>query len=134
MKRKGTKAAKKVPVDAPEQINRFLNRIYYTMKKYDIPPSLFVTFDETSSALVPADDWTLEEQGSAQVSIAGLEDKRNTTLGLSFSGSKILLPTQIIYEGKTDQCHANFDFPDHLKPTHSESHWSTEKIIIQVID
>ena len=81
VKRKGTKAAKNVPVDAPEQINRFLNRIYYTMKKYDIPPSLFVTFDETSSALVPADDWTLEEQGSAQVAIAGLEDKRNTTLG-----------------------------------------------------
>ena len=82
VKRKGTKAAKKVPVDAPEQIHRYLNRIHYTMKKYNIPPSMFVTFDESSSSLVPASDWTLEEQGAAQVPIVGLDDKRNVTLGL----------------------------------------------------
>ena len=57
VKRKGTKAAKKVPADAPEQIRRYHNRIYYTMKKFNIPPCMFVTFDEISSALVPASDW-----------------------------------------------------------------------------
>ena len=134
VKRKGTKAAKKVPADAPEQIHRFKNRIYYTMKKFNIPACMFVTFDEISSALVPASDWTLEEQGATQVGIVGLEDKRNVTLGLSFSGSKELLPTQIIYEGKTNMCHAQYDFPPHLKPTHSESHWSTEKTCIELID
>ena len=134
VKRKGTKAAKKVPVDAPEQIHKYLNRIHYTMKKYNIPPSMFVTFDESSSSLVPASDWTLEEQGAAQVPIVGLDDKRNVTLGLCFSGSKELLPTQIIYEGKTSLCHAQYHFPDHLRPTHSESHWSTEKTIIEEIE
>ena len=134
VKRKGTKAAKKVPADAPEQHRRYLNRIYYTMKKYNIPPSMFVTFDETSSSLVPSDDWTLEEEGSAQVPIAGLDDKRNVTLGLSFSGAKVLLDSQIIYEGKTDRCHADFDFPPHLRPTHSESHWSTENTNVEYID
>jgi hypothetical protein len=49
------------------------------MKRYNIPPSMFITFDETSSPLVPSDDWTLEEEGSTQVGIAGLEDKRNVT-------------------------------------------------------
>ena len=106
VKRKGTKSAKKVPADAPAQINKFHNRIYYTMKKYNIPNSMFVTFDESSSALVPDSDWTLEEQGASQVGIGGLDDKRNVTLGLSFSATKILLTTQIIYEGKTDLCHA----------------------------
>ena len=134
VKRKGTKAAKKVPEDAAEQHQRYLNRIHYIMKKYNIPPSMFVTFDETSSSLVPADDWTLEERGSTQVPIAGLEDKRNVTLGLSFSGSKVLLDSQIIYEGKTNQCHAQFNFPPHLKPTHSESHWSTEDTNVEYID
>ena len=105
VKRKGTKSAKKVPADAPAQINKFHNRIYYTMKKYNIPNSMFVTFDESSSALVPASDWTLEEQGASQVGIGGLDDKRNVTLGLSFSATKILLTTQIIYEGKTDLKH-----------------------------
>ena len=81
VKRKGTKAAKKVPADAAEQHRRYLNRVYYTMKRYNIPPSMFITFDETSSALVPSDDWTLEEEGSAQVAIAGLEDKRNHFVG-----------------------------------------------------
>ena len=134
VKRKGTKSAKKVPADAPEQIHKFHNRIYYTMKKYNIPNSMFVTFDESSSALVPASDWTLEEQGASQVGIGGLDDKRNVTLGLSFSATKILLTTQIIYEGKTDLCHAQFDFPPHLHPTHSPSHWSTEKTIIELIE
>ena len=134
VKRKGTKAAKKVPADAPEQIRRYHNRIYYTMKKFNIPACMFVTFDEVSSALVPASDWTLEEQGATQVGIVGLEDKRNLTLGLSFSGSKELLPAQIIYEGKTNMCHAQFDFPDHLRPTHSESHWSTENTCIELIE
>jgi hypothetical protein len=104
------------------------------MKKYNIPPSMFVTFDETSSSLIPADDWTLEEEGATQVPIAGLDDKRNVTLGLSFSGAKQLLDSQIIYEGKTDRCHADYDFPSHLRPTHSESHWSTENTNIEYID
>ena len=115
VKRKGTKAAKKVPADAHEEQRKFLNRI----------------LDETSSSLVPADDWTLEEEGVTQVTIAGLDDKRNVTLVLSFSGSKVLLDSQIIYEGKTDACHAQFEFPNHLRPTHSESHWSTEQTIIE---
>jgi len=134
VKRKGTKAAKKVPEDAAEQHRRYLNRVHYTMKRYNIPRSMFITFDETSSALVPSDDWTLEEEGAAQVAIAGLEDKRNVTLGLAFSGSKVLLDSQIIYEGKTNQCHAQYDFPPHLKPTHSESHWSTEATVKQLIE
>ena len=41
--------------------------------------------DETLSALVPADYWTLDKQGAAQVTIA-------------------VLRTQIINEGKTDAC------------------------------
>ena len=134
VKRKGTKAAKKVPVDAAEQHRRYLHRIHYTMKKYNIPTSMFVTFDETSSSLVPSDDWTLEEAGAAQVPIAGLNDKRNVTLGLAFSGSKQLLKSQIIYEGKTDQCHAQYNFPPHVLPTHSESHWSTEDTTCEFID
>ena len=96
--------------------------------------SMFVTMDETSSALVPADDWTLEEDGVTQVTIAGLDDKRNVTLVRSFSGSKLLLDSQIIYEGKTDACHAQFEFPKHLLPTHSESRWSTEQTIIEWIE
>jgi len=95
---------------------------------------MFVTMDETASALVPADDWTLDEQGATQITIAGLDDKRNVTLVLTFSATKVLLRAQIIYEGKTDACHANFDFPDHLLPTHSESHWSTEETIIHFIE
>ena len=73
-------------------------------------------------------------EGAAQVPIGGLDDKRNVRLGLSFSGNKVLLKTQIIYEGKTDLCHTQFDFPDHMAPTHSESHWSTEQTIIQYIE
>ena len=39
VKHKGTKAAKMVPADAAEQQRRYLNRIHYTMKRYNIPQS-----------------------------------------------------------------------------------------------
>ena len=96
---------------------------------------MIIAFDETSSKLLPCNDWTMDEEGAKQVAIVGLEDKRAITLGLAFSGPPCtLLKSQHIYAGKTNMCHPDIDWPDTCDVTHSESHWSTETTVLRLID
>jgi len=45
-----------------------------------------------------------------------------------------LLPTQLIYAGKTNKCHPNINFPAAWNITHTDSHWSTEKSMLEYVD
>ena len=69
--------------------------------------------------------WTLEAAGSKQVALAGAEDKREITclLGCTLSGH--MLPPELIYQGKTERCHATVAFPEGWDIWHSDSHWCT---------
>lgn len=92
---------------------------------------------------MPVGDYTLEEKGSKQVPIIGLEDKRQITvlLGCTISGF-FLPPPQVIYAGGTNQVHPKFPFPDDWDITHTSNHWSNsesmcdyvEKIIVPYIE
>ena len=122
--RKGTKAARKLPPDFTEIKSDFLKRIKDTVTENNIPDELIVNIDQTGSKLVPCSEWTLEKEGERQVSIKGLDDKREITilLGISMSGS--MVPPQVIYAGKTNKCHAEITFPQLWNITHSSNHWS----------
>ena len=134
-KRKGTKAARKVPENSVQLGEEYWNRIYDVKTKHNIPSCMIVAFDETASKLFPCNDWTMAEEGSKQVAIVGLEDKRAMTLGIAFSGPPCeLLKTQHIYAGKTNQCHPDIDWPESSDVTHSDSHWSTETTSLRVVD
>ena len=61
--------------------------------------------------MVPVSEWTLAEQGSRQVPVVGKEDKREITVLLAVSATGVLLPPQVIYQGKTIGCHAKITFP-----------------------
>ena len=93
-----------------------------------------MNFDQTNSKLVPVSDWTLEKEGSKQVAIVGKEDKREIIVLLTVTASGKLLPPQVIYQGKTQGCHAKVTFPESWHITHSSSHWSTEETMLQFID
>jgi hypothetical protein len=43
------------------------------------------------------------------------------------------LPPQLIYGGKTDQCHPKYKFPDNFHIIHSENHWANESTMIQYL-
>ena len=134
-KRKATKAARKVPENSAELGDVFFNRIYDIKTKYNIPPSMIIVYDEHSSSLFPVSEWTMEEEGARQVPLIGKEDKRCMTVGTAFSGPPFnMLKSQFIYEGKTNQCHPDVDWPPTVDVTHSESHWSTESTICRIID
>ena len=53
---------------------------------------------------------------------------------MSVTASGILLPFQVIYQGKTIGCHAKVTFPNDWNITQSDSLWSTESTMLEFID
>ncbi len=133
VRRKGTKAARTLPADFPEIRKAFLQRVKDLVGENDIPPELVINWDQTGLKIIPASEWTLEQSGAPQVSIVGAEDKRQITAVLAVSLGGELLPPQLLYAGKTPQCHPNFRFPTEWDIHHSESHWSNEKTMLQFV-
>lgn len=134
VRRKATKTARKLPPDfAPIKMS-FLKRIEEEMKTNDIPLDLLINWDQTGSKLVPVSCWTMAEEGCKQVPVVGKDDKREITVVLAITSSGILLPPQLIYQGKTMGCHPKITFPSKWHVTHSDNHWSTERTMLEYID
>lgn len=134
VKRKATKAARKLPPDYPALKLAYLKRIEDEVKTNSIPEDLLINWDQTGSKLVPVSSWTMAEEGSKQVPVVGKEDKREITALLAITASGVLLPPQLIYQGKTVGCHPKITFPPNWNITHSESHWSTEDTMLEYLD
>ncbi len=134
VRRKGTKAAKKLPDNIEQEKVDFLARICEKVVEHNIPPELIINFDQTSVNIVPVSDWTLNLSGQKQVDIIGKDDKRAITalLGTSLTGD--LLPTQVIYQGSSKRCHPKFNFPKEWDITHTPTHWSNTETMIQYMD
>ncbi|KAH3834639.1 hypothetical protein DPMN_107971 [Dreissena polymorpha] len=104
VKRKGTKATKFLPTDFQSIQEGFLAKVNKVVNEENVPDSLFINWDQTGCHMVPGGEWTMEEKGTAQVSITGLDDKRQITVLLAVTKSGCLLPPQVIYAGKTERC------------------------------
>ena len=76
----------------------------------------------------------MTSEGSKQVDIIGLDDKREITALLGSTTDGSLLPPQIVHQGKTDQCHAKYPFPDDWNASHTDNHWSTVDSMIRYIE
>ncbi|CAH1248589.1 POGZ [Branchiostoma lanceolatum] len=124
VRRNATKAARKLPADFETTREAFLARFKKAVGDLDIPDDMVINWDQTGVNIVPVGDWTLVEAGARQVPVVGHEDKRQITLLLAISLSGHQLPPQVLYQGKTDACHARFNFPDEWDVFHTESHWS----------
>ena len=107
-----------------------LNTIWL-LQEHKIPDCLIINWDQTGSNFVPVSEWTMDAEGSKQVAISHMDDKRQMTVLLSCTKSGNLLPPQLIYQGKTDNCHPQFNFPADWDITHTESHWSTSDSMIR---
>ena len=134
VKRKGTKAGRKLPADYDQVKAAFMKRIVDAVQENKIPAELVINFDQTGVKLVPTSEWTMAAEGANQVEITGCDDKREITavLGISMAGK--MLPPQVIYAGKTDRCHPEFNFPSTWNITHSENHWSNEVTMLEYAD
>lgn len=92
-------------------------------EEFNVPDELFINWDQTGCQLIPGGEWTIKERGSSQVTIAGLDDKRQITVLQSITKSGKLLPPQVIFARKTDRClPKNVKFPPDWNVTFTESH------------
>lgn len=129
-----TKTARKVPANFLELKSDYLDRIHSYVDEHSIPEVMVINWDQTNLKLVPVSNWTLADKGSKQVSIVGLDDKREITVLLAASMFGSMLPPQILYQGTTDRCHAQVQFPEEWDIWHSSNHWSNEDTMLRYID
>ena len=75
----------------------------------------------------------MAEEGSTQVEVRGLYDKREITALLTATLSGQLLSRQLLYAGKTLRCHPRQSFPSGWDIYHSPTHWSTEDTMLHFV-
>jgi len=126
VKRKGTTKAKVLPPDFEKLKKQFLSDIRTIVAMESIPKELIINWDQTGMKYVPVSDWTFEQKGAKRVEIAGLGDKRQITVLMSCAMDGKLLPTQVVYAGKTPACLPKIKYPENWHLTYSENHWSNE--------
>ena len=135
VKRKGTKAVKTLPSDFESIKCEFVKKVENVVSEFAVPDSLVINWDQNECQVVPRAEWTMEEKGSKQVSIAGIDDKCQITLFIGIMKSGTLLDPQLIYAGKTKRClPQKVKFPDDWDVTFTETHWSNKLSMLRYID
>ena len=133
-KRRGTTKVS-MPVEQFREVKRsFLQEIIDVVTMEEIPSDLIFNWDQTGLNLVPASSWTMALKGSKRVEIKGLNDKRQITGVFCATISGEFFPIQLVYGGKTDRCHPNYQFPHDWDITHSDNHWSNELTMLRYIE
>ena len=79
--------------------------------------------------VAPSINWSMAEEGSQRVGVAGLNDKRQVTSTLAVSLDGQFLPFQVLYQEKTDRCHPSYTFPDDLDIFHTHNHWANGETV-----
>jgi hypothetical protein len=82
--------------------------------------------------LKPFSEWTYEVKGAKQVLNLGKEDKHQFTVLGSAAADGVLLPLQVVFQGKTGQvlpknAAAVIAASEGWHLTHSANHWSTQE-------
>lgn len=53
----------------------------------------------------------MKQEGSKHVEVVAKDDKWQITAGFAVSFTGEFLPTQLVYQGKTERCLSQFQFP-----------------------
>ena len=134
VKRRGTTKAK-MPIEHFEEAKKeYLLDIKLVISMDEIPLGLVINFDQTGIRYIPVSDWTMAEEGSKRVEIAGKDDKRQLTAVFAGLMNGEFLPPQLIYQGKTTSCLPHYDFPAGWHLTFSPNHWSNEETMKEYIE
>lgn len=142
-RRKGTRAAHKLPVDWEDQVEQSFLRKAYIVKEYDVLPELFVNSDQTQGIYAPGDKLTWAETGAKQIDLAGNEEKRAFTILISISNDGTLLPFQAIYHGLTSKSCPSTTAPCYdeaiaagfrFEFSGTKTYWSNQKTMREFVD
>ena len=115
-----------------EKKSRFLQQISGMVREHDILDFLIMNWDQTGIQLVPSGNWTLEEQGTKRVEIAGINDKTMITATFTNTLTGHFLPMHVLYTGKTSRCYPRFsEFPPGFDIWHSPNNWANTETSVR---
>jgi hypothetical protein len=130
--RRTTGAARKLPEDWVVQGEEMAFRVATVYSMHLVPDYLVVNSNQTGVHLKPFSEQTYEVKGAKQVLSLGKEDKCQFTMLGSAAADGVLLPLQVVFQGKTRQVLPKNPVAViaaskgwHL--THSANHWSTQE-------
>jgi hypothetical protein len=128
--RRMTGAARKFLEDWVVQGEEMAFRVAALYLMHSIPDCLVVNSDQTGVHLKPFSEWMYEVKGAKQVLSLGKEDKRQFMVFGSVAVDGVLLPLQVVFQGKTGQvlpknAAAVIAASKGWHLTHSANHWST---------
>ncbi|EKM53853.1 uncharacterized protein PHACADRAFT_97784 [Phanerochaete carnosa HHB-10118-sp] len=98
---KATRAAQKIPKDAPDLCRASFCRQALAICDHQIPAALRVNIDQAQCVLMNTCGRTYEVKNSKQVICIGKEEKRAFTILVGVSASGVALPFQAIWKGKS---------------------------------
>ena len=143
-RRKGTRAAQKLPSAWETDCSNAILRIAYLIKYYDIPTSNFVNSDQTQVVFAPGDKMTWAETGAKQIHILGKDEKCAFTLLVSVSSDGKLLTHQAVYAGLSDRSLPSPAAPFYAElvgrrfvvfiPSGNKKYWSTQKTMREFVN
>ena len=112
----------------------FYKEIAEAVQADNIPPELIINIDQTPLPFVLISKYTMNKKGESSVPIQGTGDYRQITGTFSITLSGNFLPIQLIYQGTTDRCHPNYDFPKSFHVTHTKYHWANEQTSLDLLN
>jgi len=127
-----TGATRKLPEDWVVQGEEMAFRVVVLCSMRSVPDCLVVNSDQTGVHLKPFSKRTYEVKGAKQVLSLGKEDKCQFTVLGSAAANGVLLPLQVVFQGKTGQvlpknAAAVIAASEGWHLTHSANHWSTQE-------
>ena len=111
----------------------FLIKIVQKVEKRNIPHSLILNTDQTPSKYVPTARYTLAENYSKSVTMAGGADKRAITATFFEMLDCKFLHVQLIYGGKNSQSLPKIQFPTGFCLSANPSHYSNTEESIKLL-
>ena len=111
----------------------FLIKIVQKVEKRNIPHSLILNTDQTPSKYVPTARYTLAENYSKSVTMAGGADKRAITATFVETLNCKFLPMKLIYGGKTSQWLPKIQLPTGFCLSANPSHYSNTEESIKLL-
>lgn len=100
-RRRPTRAAQKVPANAPATLRASFLRLACAIRDEDIPSCCIVNSDQTQVVYSHGSQYTWHHRGDKQVSVLGTEEKRAYTMLIGVSNNGAVLPFQAIYQSRS---------------------------------
>jgi hypothetical protein len=133
-----TKMREDIPADFDAKRAKYVALLSISIHDHNVPDELIMGVDETNAQFVPSVKKTRAMKGTKRIRVIGVGKEKpqiTTTFGGTVSG-ELLPKTQLIFGGKTVNCHPNKGktaAPDGLYYDHTASHWQNDETYLSYI-